>query len=1415
MSLNTTIAGLHVEGNLIAGDFAADLVAGNIKGQSAEDFGFTKADKLADEIAIIWGEAKKFWSTFKRSREESDFSESGTSETRKYWAVPLLYNLGYLPSYRAEAEVVDGQTFAISHRAGFSQEHETPSPPIHITGCNIRLDQKPPSGNPRLSAHALMQEYLNRTEHLWGIVTNGLQWRLLRDSSLMTRLTYIEFDLEQILEGEDFAEFGLFYRLFHRSRLPQGIDDTDSCLLEFYHQETLQQGGRVRDRLRDGVEKAIAQFGNGFLQHPRNQALRDKFAAKEIGDRDFYRQLLLLIYRLLFLMVAESRNLLLTGEDLEKVRIYQEYYSIDRLRALTERPMSCREGFQDLWQGLRVTFCLFDENWRGELLGLSPLNGDLFGSTTLTELNESALDNYDLMIALRNLSLYAPTDRAQLRRVNYAALDVEELGSVYESLLDFHPQVSQSQGKYEFLLVSGSDRKTTGAYYTPSELVVQLVKSALEPVIEERLNAVKNSLTPQQLQEAALLSIKVCDPACGSGHFLLAAARRIGRELARVRTGEPVPSPEPLRQAIRDAIQHCIYGVDVNPLAVDLCKVALWIEGFAKGMPLNFLDHRIKCGNSLVGVLNMNVLKEGIPDEAFKAVTGDDKALSSQLKKSNKKSRQTDLKGQLSTVGQLDADLSNIAQAWQQLDRIPETTAADVKLKKAQYEANLGDTKWWKSRSACNLWTAAFFMPLTEQNLQLLPTTAALVRLLNEEIPSPSSSPSQKGREGTGIGEDLAPLSPLGRGTGGEGLPTIGIRDIVDAANQLATEKRFFHWALEFPDVFENDGFDCILGNPPWERIKLQEKEFFASRDLEIAKAANKSEREKLIKTLPKRKPELAREFEAAKHDAEAQSKFIRESNRFPLTAVGDVNTYAVFSETARDLIAANGRAGIIIPSGIATDDTCKRFFEDLMLKENLESSIGFRNLKLIFSDVHDSVKFSLFIMGGAALRFTSTKLVWLAVTVAEANNPKKVVSLSYSDLATINPNTLTCPIFRTATDAVLTKKIYQHVPVLENEKTGRNPWGISFMTMFHMSNDSGLFKNAPNENTVPLYEAKMFWYYDHRFGDYADYPEGAQTSHLPDVPVKRLQNPNYKISPRYWIEHNEIENRLVKKWDRKWLIAFRDITNTSNERTTIFSLMPKGAFGNTCPICLVSQIYLSKIACLVANFSSLIFDFISRQKVGGTHLTFFYLKQLPVLPPDRYTQTDIEFIAPRVLELTYTAWDIKPFADDLWNPSLSAPSTRGVEAEGKSILTQVSDKPLQLGLDLDITDKQQLEISAPPDAINLTRLRELILARWQDSLTTQPLFPNSEGEQEGIPIPPFIWNEERRAQIRAELDAYYAKLYGLTRDELRYILDPADVYGADFPSETFRVLKNNEMKKYGEYRTQRLVLEAWDKLGY
>jgi hypothetical protein len=523
------------------------------------------------------------------------------------------------------------------------------------------------------------------------------------------------------------------------------------------------------------------------------------------------------------------------------------------------------------------------------------------------------------------------------------------------------------------------------------------------------------------------------------------------------------------------------------------------------------------------------------------------------------------------------------------------------------------------------------------------------------------------------------------------------------------------------------------LGNPPWERIKLQEKEFFAAKDVDIANAQNKAAREKLIKLLSQTNPKLLQQFEDAKHDAEAQSKFIRESGRFPLTAVGDINTYAVFAETVREIINNYGRCGVIVPTGIATDMPTKDFFADLIQKQSLASLYDFENREYLFPDIYYRVKFCLLILSKKPIENTCFSFFLTQPQQIEDN--KRKFQLTSEDILFLNPNTLTCPIFRTKPDAEITKKIYRTIPILENEATGENAWGISFMRMFDMSNDSHLFKDKKGDNLLPLYEAKMFYHYDHRYGSYTqEMRDRGQSSFkmIPNPTIEQKKDYNYFVEPRYWINHKELENKLNNRWNKKWLLVFRGITSATNEYSTIFSILPYAGVGDPGQLLFTNHKNNHLIACLLANCNSLVFDFIGRQKIGGTHLTFSIMKQLPIIPPENYSQEDIEYISSRVLELVYTANELKPFAEDM-----------GYDRE------------------------------------------------------------------------PFIWDENRRAKLRAELDAKYAKLYGLTRDELRYILDPANIYGAEFPSETFRVLKNKEINKYGEYRTQRLVLAAWDMLGF
>lgn len=509
--------------------------------------------------------------------------------------------------------------------------------------------------------------------------------------------------------------------------------------------------------------------------------------------------------------------------------------------------------------------------------------------------------------------------------------------------------------------------------YTPPELVRELIKSALEPVIEDRLAKAKT----RDERERALLSLKICDPASGSGHFMLAAARRLGRELARVRSGEAEPNPADHRHAIRDVIRRCIYAVDKNPLAVDLCKVALWIEGHEPGLPLSFLDHHVKCGDSLIGVFDLRALESGVPDDAYKPVTGDDKAVASTIRKRNKDEAKASSLFRHSVA----QDIGQIADAFGAIADLPETMPEEVRAKEAAYAGLRRGDDWERAKWACDLWTAAFFTPLAKDSADPVATTRHVWDAISNRLP--------QGR-------------------------------VAGLATELAAARPFFHWPLDFPEVFAVGGFDVMLGNPPWERIKLQEKEFFSARNREIAGAPNKASRERLIKALsaPGASPasrQLAQEWEQAKHAAECESKFVRESGRYPLTAFGDINTYAIFAETFLRGLQARGRAGLIVPTGIATENTTKTFFGYVTSAKRLVELFDFENTENLFRSVATLVRFSLLTL---AANIDSAHFVFCASNVEHLADVRRRFKLRSDEIGLLNPNTKTAPAFRTKGDA-------------------------------------------------------------------------------------------------------------------------------------------------------------------------------------------------------------------------------------------------------------------------------------------------------------------------------------------------------------------------------------------------------------
>lgn len=1160
----------------------------------------------------------------------------------------------------------------------------------------------------RRSAATSLQDWLNAEESaLWGICCNGEHLRLLRDNQSLTRPAFIEANLRQIFESEDFAGFAILWLIVHASRFGRAGSPATDCALERWRESGSKEGLATRERLSVGVKEALLALGNGFVSNPANSDLRDRLTGGQLPLPDFFNELLRLVYRLIFLLAAEDRGLLHAPDAPDAARkLYTDGYSLGALRDRAIR-RSGWDQFHDRWQGLAIVFRALAN---GEpRLGLPALGG-LFEAHQTPNLENARLSNRALMEAIFRLAWLR--EDSSIVPVNWRDMETEELGSVYEGLLELTPRLTQDGRGFAFaegLETKGNERKKTGSYYTPDSLVQALLDSALDPVLD-RIESEAQDATSD------LLGVSVIDPACGSGHFLLAAARRIATRVARLRTGG-VASAADYRHALRDAVRCCIHGVDRNPMAAELARVALWIETVEPGKPLGFLDANIRIGDSLLGIFSLEALRKGIPDAAYKALTGDDKPTARDFDRRNKRDK-GEAAGILDFSGRRaqPAELPPLAASLRAIRELPEDTVQQVETKRDRFQSAHSDSRLVNLAQAADLYIAAFLTPKTEaQSLDLqtsiVPTTADVWTAM---------------RSGTVYG------------------PRLG------AARQLALTARAFHWPLEFPDVMASGGFDVVLGNPPWERIKLQEQEFFASREPAIAEAANAAARGRMIEQIKSasegtRERALYLEFELAKRIAEASSEFARADSehggRFGLTGRGDVNTYALFAELFANLASKRGRAGIIVPTGIATDATTAPFFAFLLENRRLVQLIDFENRAGLFPAIDSRTKFSLMTLGND---IEIASFAFFLLGTEQLLEPDRRFTLSPKEIAAINPNTKCAPVFRSRRDAELTARIHSRIPALVNDERGEDgdPWSFDYMTkMFDMADSSSEFltKDQLQESGlrqdsnkweadagdvfVPLYEAKMIHHFDHRWASY-----NGNEAHTTTAIMKA--DPLFEPQPRYWIPKARAEERIAtKSWGYQWLMGWRDITNTTNERSIIASFYPRTAIGHTLRNMFIGE-SPKHAAVFVGCLCSLTLDYIARQKLGGTHLTVEILKQLPVLPPSAYDDAGLTFLVPRVLELAYTSYSMAFLAQDLQYAG-----------------------------------------------------------------------------------PPFAWNEGRRATLRAELDAWYARAYGLTRDEFLYILDPSDVMGSAYPSETFRGLRDNEISRFGEYRTRRLVLETWDRM--
>lgn len=1303
---------LRVEGGILPAEFLQKVISLEAKGQSAKDYRLPKGTTIKDEIGRAWRIASAEWREYRENNQRQDVDRTKLGVDQ--WLFTLFkVVLGHDDIESCSVIRFGDRSFPITHKSVGG------AVPLVLATENFRLDKTDArfgDEGRRRSPHGLMQEFLNASDQcLWGIISNGKTVQLLRDNPSLTKPAYIEADLERIFEEQLYSDFAALWLIFHGSRFVCTQGKPSECFMEEWRKEGHETGERALTDLRKGVTAALKELGNGFLQVKKNAALKSALESGRLSPDAYFRELLRLVYRLLFLHCVEDRDLLHPAGTSDEARLlYRKGYSVSRLRDCALLKRNYDKHF-DMWEGLQIAFHGLH---RGEQkLGLPALGG-LFTDQHCPFLEESMIENQFLLRAIFELSFFRTGE--VLARVNYRDMGTEELGSVYESLLELHPGIDVEKTPWTFEFIgegngaAGSERKLSGSYYTPASLVNELLRTAVDPVIEN----VKQS-HPDSPRKA-LLSLKIVDPACGSGHFLLAAARRLAIEVARLDSTSELSEEAARRHALREVAQSCIYGVDKNELALELCKTSLWIEAVEPGRPLSFLDAHLRCGDSLVGILSPGVIEDGISDEAYSVLTGDDKATVSELKRKNKDDKYEHAVVQGSVFDQ--NSMAMLSASREAVDAMPEETIEQIEAKQAAFTQWLTDVEQSQEEVKCNLFVGAFFANKSKEAMPLVPRTEDLNRVKR----------GMAARSG-----------------------------VFEMCHKLSRQYKFFHWHLAFSEVFKNGGFDIVLGNPPWERIKLQEEEFFASRVPAIAEVGRKAERESMIKRLleaPESASErmIAQEFTGSKRASESVSLFLRHSGRYPLCGKGDINTYTVFAETMKNLVKPTGFVGCVVPSGIATDDTTKEFFSSLVEGRQLVSLFDFENSEGLFRSVHREQKFCLLTMCGKNAQHTDESVfVFFAKRVEDLADKAKLVRLSPDDLRRLNPNTLNCPIFRASRDAEIAKKVYGQMPVLhaEREPAG-NLWDIRPVRLFDMTNEESKFRTAKqlmslgavlkgnefelsDKRYLPLYEGKLTQIYDHRATTF----DGVDAANIKKGNPRELgpaehRDPTVLSIPRYWLSLEDFTHKLSQQFGDSWLskelpaywLTFHDIANPNNARTFVATICGGVPMGNKIPVIAVGERSRAAdtTAALAATFNSLAFDYISRMKIGSRTVNFFILKQLPVISPELWSsecawsqgESLRDWILPRVLELSCTAVDVAGFA---------------------------------------------------------------AACGFGDQL--------------------YEWNEQRREIIQSELDGCFFQLFGLNREDAEWVID------------SFESLRRYEEKAHGEFRTRRLVLESFEKI--
>ena len=1255
-----------------------------------------------------------------------------------------------------------------------------------------------------------MLRYLSRADVTsdravkWGLLTNGGVWRLYWQDARSRAEEFFEIDLAALLglPGVQ-AEIGnyapghglrLFFLLFNRAAFLTQTWDSENRSFHAYarnearaYEERVSQdlGKRVFEDIFPTLAQALAA---GDLQAVKEdvsygQFKRQRYSAAYLDE--VREAALILLYRLLFLFYAEDRRLLPVDDS--RYRAYSVRALREEVRDKNDAGGKWSSTMVRLWLSLKGAFWLIDSG--DDSIGMPAYNGGLFNRSRSLLLERTQIP--DAILAPIIDALSRRTEDLFHGWINYRDLSVSHLGGIYERLLEYSlVHEVQAADDYRDLeeinrvvaRPASFARKVSGSYYTHDDLVRLILRESVGLLATERVAEFEKTIASWKKRTAlnpgdwdrldkvdpasAILELKICDPAMGSGHFLVALVDFMADRVLETATaaqllvaeqpwaahlverGRPWESPllarmAEIRRSIKRQASHhgwavtdaqlddrhivrrmvlkkSIFGVDKNLMAVELAKTALWLHTFTVGAPLSFLDHHLKHGDSLHG-------------ERLPAVQADLQQLGMLFQQAEMQRLESAAKNLQQVADQTDVDIAEV----QASKRLAEEADAQV----APLHALLD---FWRAMR----WLQPGWPPANARKLGALGDDT--LRLALSEVLNPARNL----------------VVTLGAGKlDGSGAAVDAANALLQRTRALAQQEKFFHWWTAFPTAFAgaNPGFDAVIGNPPWDRIKLQEVEWFAEREPNIAAQPRAADRKALIAALQKKKAPLAADYALAVDRAEANARVLGKAGDYPLLGGGDVNLYSLFVERAQALVRPSGVVALLTPSGIAADKGAAVFFKSIATTGRLGALFDFENRKVFFADVHASFKFCTLVFGGPARRFENTRCAFFLHALDDLAAPERTLRLSAEDFARVNPNTGAAPIFRNARDSRIAMQVYAQHTVLVQHGAGnaqaQNRWAMQYVRMFDMTTDSGLFRTAKwlqdegfsradlgrwrkgDQCAWPLYEGKMLQAYDHRAADVVVNTGNLHRAAQPSPITARAKADAGRMpAPQYWV----LEPELAE--DVQYVLGYKDVTAPTNMRSMIAAILPRAGFGNTVPLLLPSSTSAPQerariSALLLSLINSSAFDFLARQKIQGQHLNWFILEQLPVIAPARFEEplpepftaamrkaglmnghhanpSFADFVIPQVLALSYTAHDLAPFARDLGY----------VDAQGEV-------------------------------------------------------------------LPPITWNDaDRRARLAA-LDALFFHLYGLGADDAAYMLD------------TFPIVRQQDEAAFGHYRTKADVL--------